>query len=157
MADEKSEKAGAGAGAGAGKKRPGYYFSDEMIQAVKDHAARGGFSESAAAEDLIARGAAAASTQAVGEQAVPAITAAVGRTVEEVLRAVVAQPFGVELAAIRHEVTVGRLEGFAHIANDYGPEVAERLEAAAEERAHAARAAGEVARLHIRVAAEQVA
>ncbi len=54
MADEKGEKAGAA----AGKKRPGYYFSDEMIQAVKDHAARGGLSESAAAEDLIARGAA---------------------------------------------------------------------------------------------------
>ncbi len=155
MADEKGEKAGAGAG--AGKKRPGYYFSDEMIQAVKDHAARGGLSESAAAEDLIARGAAAASARAAGAQAVPAIAAAVGRTVEEVLRAVVVRPFGAELAAIRHEATVGRLEGFAHLGNDYGPEVAERIEAAAEERARAARAAGEVARLHIRVAAEQVA
>jgi len=157
MADEKGEKAGPGAGAAAGKKRPGYYFSDEMIQAVKDHAARGGLSESAAAEDLIARGAVAASTQAVGAQAVPAIAAAVGRTVEELLRAVVVQPLGAELAAIRREATVARLEGFAHLGNDYGPDVAERIEAAAEERATAARAAGEVARLHIRVAAEQVA
>ncbi len=157
MADEKGEKAGTGAGAGAGKKRPGYYFSDEMIQAVKDHAARGGLSESAAAEDLIARGVAAAATQAVGAQAVPAIAAAVGRTVEELLRTVVVQPFGAELAAIHHEATLARLEGFAHLGNDYGPDVAERIEAAAEERAAAARAAGERARLTIRVAAEQVA
>ncbi len=155
MADEKGEKAGGGAG--AGKKRPGYYFSEEMIQVVKDHAARGGLSESAAAEDLIARGAVAASAQSAGAQAVPAIAAAVGRTVEELLRAVVVQPFGAELAAIRHEATVARLEGFAHLGNDYGPDVAERIEAAAEERAKAARAAGEVARLHIRVLNEQMA
>jgi len=153
MADEKGEKMGAA----ASKKRPGYYFSDEMIQAVKDHATRGGLSESAAAEDLIARGAAAAAAQGAGEQAVPAIAAAVGRTVEELLRAVVVQPLGTELTAIRHEATVARLEGFAHLGNDYGPEVAERIEAAAEERARAARAAGEVARLNIRVATEQVA
>ena len=153
MADEKGEKAGAG----AGKKRPGYYFSDEMIQVVKDHAARGGLSESAAAEDLIARGAVAASAQAAGEQAVPAITAAVGRTVEELLRTLVVQPFGAELAAIHHEATVARLEGFAHIYNDYGAAVAEQLEAVAEERATAARAAGERARLHRRVAEGQVA
>ncbi len=157
MADEKGEKAGTGAGAGAGKKRPGYYFSDEMIQAVKDHATRGSLSESAAAEDLIARGAVAASAQAAGAPAVPAITAAVGRTVEELLRALVVQPFGAELAAIHHEATLARLEGFAHIYNDYGAEVAERLEAAAEERATAGRAAGEVARLYRRVTEEQVA
>ncbi len=153
MADEKGEKMGAG----AGKKRPGYYFSDEMIQVVKDHATRGGLSESAAAEDLIARGAVAASAQAAGEQAIPAITAAVGRTVEELLRALVVQPFGAELAAIHHEATLARLEGYAHIYNDYGDEVAEQLEAAAEERARAARASGEVARLHRRVTTEQVA
>ena len=76
---------------------------------------------------------------------------------EELLRAVVVQPFGAELAAIRREATVARLEGFAHIYNDYGAEVAERLEAAAEERATAARAAGEVARLYRRVTEEQVA
>ena len=146
MADEKNEK-----------KRTGYYLTDETVQAVAEHAKRAGVSVSAAADDLIQRGAAAASTQAVGEQAVPAITAAVGRTVEELLRTVVVQPFGAELAAIRREATVARLEGYAHIYNDYGAEVAERLEAAAEERATAARAAGEVARLHIRVAAEQVA
>ncbi len=146
MADEKNEK-----------KRTGYYLADETVQAVAEHAKRAGVSVSAAADDLIQRGAAAASTQAAGAQAVPAIAAAVGRTVEEVLRAVVVQPFGAHLAAIHHEVTVGRLEGFAHLGNDYGPEVAERIEAAAEERAHAARTSGEVARLHIRVAAEQVA
>jgi len=81
----------------------------------------------------------------------------VGRTVEELLRAVVVQPFGAELAAIRHEATLARLEGFAHLGNDYGPDVAERIEAAAEERATAARASGEIARLTIRVAEEQVA
>ncbi len=147
MADEKGEKAGASAG--LGKKRPGYYFSDETIGVVKDYAARGGLSESVAAEDLITRGAAAAAAGGVGAQAVPAIAAAVGRTVEEVLRAVVVHPFGAELAAIRHEATVGRLEGFAHIANDYGLAVAERLEAAAEERARAARAADEVPHLNV--------
>jgi hypothetical protein len=146
MADEKNEK-----------KRTGYYLADETVQAVAEHAKRTGVSVSAAADDLIQRGAATAATQAVGEQAVPAIAAAVGRTVEELLRAVVMHPFGAELAAIRHEATLARLEGFAHIANDYGPEVAERLEAAAEERAHAARSAGEVARLHIRVLNEQMA
>jgi len=153
LADEKGEKVGAG----AGKKRPGYYFSDEMIQVVKDHAARGGLSESAAAEDLIARGAVAAAAQSAGTLAVPAIEEAVGRKVEELLRAVVVQPFGAELAAIRHEATVARLEGFAHLGNDYGPEVAERIEAAAEERATAAHASGERARLTIRVTEEQVA
>ncbi len=146
MADEKNEK-----------RRTGYYLADETVQAVAEHAKRAGVSVSAAADDLIQRGAAAASTQAVGEQAVPAIAAAVGRTVEELLRAVVVQPFGAELAAIRHEATLARLEGFAHIYNDYGAEVAERLEAAAEERATAARAAGEVARLYRRVTEEQVA
>ena len=155
MADEKGEKAGAGPG--AGKKRPGYYFSDEMIQVVKDHAARGGLSESAAAEDLIARGATAAAAQGAGEHAVPAIAEAVGRTMEELLRAVVAQPFGAELAAIRTEATVARLEGFAHIANDYGATVAERIEAAAEERARAASASDALARLNMRVVNEQIA
>jgi len=146
MADEKNEK-----------KRTGYYLADETVQAVAEHAKRAGLSVSAAADDLIQRGAAVAAAQGAGAQAAPAIAEAVGRTVEEVLRAVVVQPFGAELAAIHHEATVGRLEGFAHLGNDYGPEVAERIEAAAEERARAARAAGEVARLHIRVAAEQVA
>ncbi len=146
MADEKNEK-----------KRTGYYLADETVQAVAEHAKRAGVSVSAAADDLIQRGAAAASTQAVGEQAVPAIAAAVGRTVEELLRAVVVQPFGAELAAIRHEATVARLEGFAHLCNDYGPAIAEQLEAAAEERATAARAAGERARLTMRVVDEQVA
>jgi len=146
MADEKNEK-----------KRTGYYLADETVQAVAEHAKRAGVSVSAAADDLIQRGAAAASTQAVGEQAVPAIAAAVGRAVEELLRVVVVQPFGAELAAIRHEATLARLEGFAHIYNDYGAEVAERLEAAAEERATAARTAGEVARLYRRVTEEQVA
>ncbi len=146
MADEKNEK-----------KRTGYYLADETVQAVAEHAKRAGVSVSAAADDLIQRGAVAASTQAVGEQAVPAIAAAVGRTVEELLRAVVVQPFGAELAAIRHEATVARLEGFAHLCNDYGPAIAEQLEAAAEERAAAARAAGERARLTMRVVDEQVA
>ncbi len=153
MADEKGEKTGAG----AGKKRPGYYFSDEMIQVVKDHAARGGLSESAAAEDLIARGAVAASAQSAGTLAVPAIEEAVARTVEELLRAVVVGPLRAELAAIHHEATVARLEGYAHIYNDYGAAVAEQLEAVAEERATAARAAGERARLHRRVTEDQVA
>jgi hypothetical protein len=146
MADEKNEK-----------KRTGYYLADETVQAVAEHAKRAGLSVSAAADDLIQRGAGAAAAQSAGAPAVPAIAAAVGRTVEDLLRAVVMHPFGAELAAIRHEATLARLEGFAHIANDYGPEVAERLEAAAEERAHAARAAGEVARLHIRVLNEQMA
>jgi len=77
--------------------------------------------------------------------------------VEELLRAVVVGPLRAELAAIHHEATVARLEGFAHIGDDYGPEVAERIEAAAEERATAARASGEVARLNMRVVNAQVA
>jgi len=146
MADEKNEK-----------KRTGYYLADETVQAVAEHAKRAGVSVSAAADDLIQRGAAAASTQAVGAQAVPAIAAAVGHTVEELLRALIVQPVTAELAAIHHEATVARLEGFAHLCNDYGPAIAEQLEAAAEERATAARAAGEVARLHMRVLNEQLA
>ncbi len=136
MADEKNEK-----------KRTGYYLTDETVQAVAEHAKRAGLSVSAAADELIQRGAGAVAAQSAGAQAVPAIAAAVGRTMEEVLRAIVVQPFGAELAAIRHEATMARLEGFAHIANDYGPEVAERLEAAVEERAQAARTAGEVPHL----------
>ncbi len=146
MADEKNEK-----------KRTGYYLADETVQAVAEHAKRAGLSVSAAADDLIQRGAVATAAQSAGTLAVPAIEAAVGRKVEELLRAVVVQPFGAELAAIHHEATVARLEGFAHICNDYGPAVGEQLEAAAEERATAARAAGERARLNMRVTAEQVA
>jgi len=138
MADEKNEK-----------KRTGYYLADETVQAVAEHAKRASVSVSAAADDLIQRGAGAVAAQGAGAHAVPAIAAAVGRTVEELLRAVVVQPFGAELAMIRHEATVARLEGFAHIANDYGPTVAERLEAAVEERAQAARAAGEVPHLNM--------
>ncbi len=144
MADEKNEK-----------KRTGYYLADETVQAVAEHAKRAGLSVSAAADDLIQRGAAVAAAQGAGAQVAPAIAAAVGHTVEEVLRAVVAQPFGAELAAIRTEATVARLEGFAHIANDYGPEVAERIEAAAEERARSARASEGLARLNRRVVTDQ--
>jgi len=146
MADEKGEKT-----------RTGYYLADETVQAVAEHAKRAGLSVSAAADDLIQRGAVATSAQSAGTLAVPAIEAVVGRKVEELLRAVVVQPFGAELAAIHHEATVARLEGFAHICNDYGPAVGEQLEAAAEERVTAARAAGERARLNMRVTAEQVA
>ncbi len=144
MAEEKNEK-----------KRTGYYLADETVQTVAEHAKRAGLSVSAAADDLIQRGAVAAAAQGVGEQAVPAIAAAVGRTVEEVLRAVVVQPFGAELAAIRTEATVARLEGYAHLANDYGPEVAERIEAAAEERARSARTSEGLARLNRRVVTDQ--
>ncbi len=146
MADEKNEK-----------KRTGYYLADETVQAVAEHAKRAGVSVSAAADDLIQRGASAVAAQSASAPAVPAIAAAVGRTVEELLRAVVVGPLRAELAAIHHEATVARLEGFAHIGDDYGPEVAERIEAAAEERATAARASGEVARLNMRVVNAQVA
>ena len=50
---------------------------------------------------------------------------------------------------------MARLEGFAHLANDYGPEVAERVEAAAEERARTARTSETLARLNRRVVNEQ--
>ncbi len=146
MADEKNEK-----------KRTGYYLADETVQAVAEHARRASLSVSAAADDLIQRGAAVAAAQGAGAHAVPALVEAVGRTMEELLRALVVHPFAAELAAIHHEATVARLEGFAHICNDYGPAVGEQLEAAAEERATAARAAGERARLNMRVTAEQVA
>ncbi len=139
------------------KKRTGYYLADETVQAVAEHAKRAGVSVSAAADELIQRGAGAVAAQSASAPAVPAIAAAVGRTVEEVLRAVVVGPLRAELAAIHHEATVARLEGFAHIGDDYGPEVAERIEAAAEERATAARASGEVARLNMRVVNAQVA
>ncbi len=117
------------------KKRTGYYLADETVQVV----------------------AGAAAAQSAGAPAVPAIAAAVGQTVEDLLRAVVVGPLRAELAAIHHEATVARLEGYAHIYNDYGAAVAEQLEAVAEERATAARAAGERARLHRRVAEDQVA
>ena len=146
MADEKNEK-----------KRTGYYLADETVQAVAEHAKRAGLSVSAAADDLIQRGAGAATAHNAGALAAPAIAEAVARTVEELLRAVVVGPLRAELAAIHHEATVARLEGYAHIYNDYGAAVAEQLEAVAEERATAAHAAGERARLHRRVAEEQVA
>jgi len=146
MADEKNEK-----------KRTGYYLADETVQAVAEHAKRAGLSVSAAADDLIQRGAGAAAAHHAGALAVPAIEEAVARKVEELLRAVVVGPLRAELAAIHHEATVARLEGYAHIYNDYGAAVAEQLEAVAEERATAARAAGERARLHRRVAEDQVA
>ncbi len=110
---------------------------------------------SAAADELIQRGLVAASAHNVGALAAPAIEEAVARKVEELLRALVVQPVRAELAAIRTEVTVARLEGYAHICNDYGTEVGERIEAAAEERARTAPASGTLARLNMRVVNEQ--
>ncbi len=139
-------------------ERTSLYLPAETKQALAEYQERTKAENmSAAADDLIQRGLVAASTHAVGALAAPAIEEAVARKVEELLRALVAQPLTAALAAIRTEATVARLEGFAHIYNDYGAEVAERLEAAAEERATAARAAGEVARLYRRVTEEQVA
>ena len=143
MAEEKNEK-----------KRTGYYLADETVQVVAEYAKRAGLSVSAAADDLIQRGLVAASTHTVGALAAPAIEEAVARKVEELLRALVVGPVTAALAAIRTEATVARLEGFAHLANDYGPEEAERIEAAAEERARAAPASEALARLNRRVVTE---
>lgn len=133
-------------------ERTSLYLQPEVKQALTDYVERTkAESISAAANDLIGRGLVAAAAQSAGELAVPAIEEAVGRRVEELLRALVVQPLCGELAAIRTEATLARLEGFAHLGNDYGPEVAERIEGIAEERARAARASGELARLHVRV------
>ena len=139
-------------------ERTSLYLPTETKQALAAYQERTKAENmSAAADDLIQRGLVAASARDVGALAAPAIEEAVARTMEELLRTIVVGPLREELAAIHREATLARLEGFAHLGNDYGPEVAERIEAAAEERATAARAAGAVARLHIRVAAEQVA
>ena len=144
-------------------ERTSMYLQPEVKQALTEYVERTkAESISAAANALIQRGLAALSAQDTGDVAAPAIAEATSRRVEELLRAVVVGPLRAELGAIHHEATLARLEGFAHLGNDYGPEVAERIEAAAEERATAARASGEVARLNMRVvnaqiAAEQVA
>ncbi len=139
-------------------ERTSLYLPTETKQALTEYQERTKAENmSAAADDLIQRGLVAASAHNVGALAAPAIEEAVARTVEELLRALVVQPLTAALTAIHHEATVARLEGFAHICNDYGPAIAEQLEAAAEERATAARAAGEVARLHMRVLNEQLA
>jgi len=139
-------------------ERTSLYLPTETKQALAAYQERTKAENmSAAADDLIQRGLVAASAHNVGALAAPAIEEAVARKVEELLHALVVGPFRAELAAIHHEATLAHLEGFAHISNDYGPEVAERLEAAAEERATAARASGEWARLHMRVAEGQVA
>ncbi len=131
-------------------ERTSMYLQPEVKQALTEYVERTkAESISAAANELIQRGLTALSARDTGDVAVPAIAEAISRRVEEVLRALVVQPFGAELAAIHHEATLARLEGFAHIANDYGPPVAERLEAAVEERARAARAAGEVPHLNM--------
>jgi len=139
-------------------ERTSLYLPTETKQALAAYQERTKAENmSAAADDLIQRGLVAASAHNVGALAAPALEEAVARKVEELLRAVVMQPLRDELTAIHHEATLARLEGFAHLGNDYGPEVAERIEAAAEERATAARASGERARLTIRVTEEQVA
>ena len=141
-------------------ERTSLYLPVETKQALAEYQERTKAENmSAAADDLIQRGLVAASTHTVGALAAPAIEEAVARKVEELLRALVAQPLTAALAAIRTEATVARLEGFAHLANDYGPEVAERIEAAAEERARSAPASDTLVRLNMRVVTqtEQVA
>jgi hypothetical protein len=141
-------------------ERTSLYLPAETKQALAEYQERTKAENmSAAADDLIQRGLVAASTHAVGALAAPAIEEAVARKVEELLRALVVGPLHEELAAIRTEATVARLEGFAHIANDYGTEVAERTEAAAEERARSAPASDALVRLNMRVVnqTEQVA
>ncbi len=139
-------------------ERTSLYLPTETKQALAAYQERTKAENmSAAADDLIQRGLVAAAAQNAGALATPAIEEAVARKVEELLHALVVGPFHAELAAIHHEATLARLEGFAHLGNDYGPDVAERIEATAEERATAARAAGEVARLTMRVTEEQVA
>ncbi len=131
-------------------ERTSMYLQPEVKQALTEYVERTkAESISAAANELIQRGLGALSARDTGDVAAPAIAEAISQRVEELLRALVVQPFGAELAAIRTEATLARLEGFAHIANDYGPPVAERLEAAVEERATAARAAGEVPHLNM--------
>jgi hypothetical protein len=131
-------------------ERTSMYLQPEVKQALTEYVERTkAESISAAANDLIQRGLVALSARDTGDVAAPAIAEAISRRVEELLRALVVQPLHTELAAIHHEATLARLEGFAHIANDYGPPVAERLEAAVEERAQAARAAGEVPHLNM--------
>ncbi len=139
-------------------ERTSLYLPTETKQALAAYQERTKAENmSAAADDLIQRGLVAASAHNVGELAAPAIEEVVARKVEELLRALVVGPVTVALAAIRTEATVARLEGYAHICNDYGLEVAERIEAAAEERARTAPASDALVRLNMRVVNEQVA
>lgn len=87
----------------------------------------------------------------VAQIAAPAIEEAVARRVDDLLRTLVVQPLSQRLEAIHQEVAVARLEGYAHFGNDYGPDEAQRLEAVAMERATAARKAGTMAQMYVRV------
>ena len=128
-------------------ERTAMYLHPEGKQALAEYVERTkAESISAAANDLIGRGLAAVSTQGLDTLAVPAIEEALGRRVEEVLTAAL-RPLHEAIAAAHREAALARLEGFAHLSNDYGFEHAQHIEGVATVQAATAVQRGELPRM----------
>jgi len=147
------------------------YLQSETKLALKEYAERTkAESMSAAADELIRAGVAAASAQSMGELAAPALVDALGRRVHEDLE-VTMQPLYDEIKALHaamtaahdavkaghKEAALAHLEIFAYFSQDYGFEEAQRIEGVATQGAERAAARGEIARLDLRVSEGQVA
>lgn len=127
------------------------YLSAETDAALRARADEEGISLTALGERALVFYLSCEAAGQVAQVAAPAIEDAVARRMDDLLRTLVMQPLSARLEALHQEIAVARLEGFAHLGNDYGPGEAQRIEAIAEERATAARKAGTMARLHVRV------
>jgi len=128
-------------------ERTSMYLQPEVKQALTEYVERTkAESISAAANDLIGRGLAAVSAQSLDTLAVPAIEEALGRRIEEVLTAAL-HPLHEAIAAAHKEAALARLEGFAHLSNDYGLEHAHHIEGVAKAQAEAAFQRGELPRM----------
>lgn len=127
-------------------ERASLYLQPETNQALKSYAERKGLTISAAADELLRQGLSEVAAEQVGEMALPAIEETTRRAIAAEMRTAL-HALREELAAIHLETAMGRLETYALLAHDYGFEVADRAERAAQEFAEAARGRGDIARM----------
>lgn len=132
------------------RKQQAFYLSEELRTALKAYVDANGGTLSDVAEKALQQFLAGAAAEQVAERASPAIEDAVGRRIAEELRTAL-HPVMAELRAVHLEAAMGRLETYAHIANDYGQEEADKAEAMAQRQAETAIARGEIRHMQVRV------
>jgi len=127
-----------------------FYLSGQTRDALKAYVDKTGGTLSDTVEQVLQQFLAGAAAETVAETAAPAIEEAVGRRVAEELRMAL-RPVMAELKAVHLEAAMGRLETYAHIADDYGQAEADKAESMAQRQAESAMTRGEVGRMQVRV------
>lgn len=132
------------------RKQQAFYLSEQTREALKTYVDKNGGTLSDAAEKALQQFLAGAAAEQVAETASPAIEDAVGRRVAEELRTALL-PVMAELKVVHLEAAMGRLETYAHIANDYGQAEADKAETMAQRHAETSLARGELRHMQVRV------